>query len=197
MKKVLLIAALSTAAASAQAWEPEVYLGGGPSFWLYKHENIGANFAITTVDGVAGLKLFEYLAVEAKAGLGLNQARDEDTITMYDEATGVVLSEDVYNNEAELEAFVSFYLKPMISNEKATLYGLLGYTMVDMEHYRQAADGSSSETVFDDTADDLSYGVGASWIMGTHTELTAEWKKLINADDFDFRGWSVGFTYTF
>ena len=68
------------------------------------------------------------------------------------------------------------------------MYGLLGVTTIDLE----ASTGPS-----DDTHTDISYGIGVSFVMSPNVDLTAEWKKLINADEFDMRGGTIGFVYKF
>ncbi len=181
MKNLLLIA-LSTIAVSANAWEPEVYAGAGITAYQYQHDTTPTNNKINMLEATAGLNLIEYLGIEARIGAGLNTSTD----TLRD-ADGVAIS----TGEAEVNFSGSLYLKPQLTNERARLYGLLGYTTVDVTHTQNGV------TVLDDSEGGLAYGIGASWMLWPKAELTAEWKKLVNSDDFDVRGGSVGFIYKF
>ena len=169
MKKPLL-AALSTFAISAHAWEPTYYVGSSLASWQYKQTEpaVDHNFNVTSAEGLAGIKLSPYTSLEVRAGAGLNTAREAEF-------------------EVEMNYFGSLYFKPHLSNENASLYGLIGMTTVSIDGNSGAEDETSA----------VSYGVGVSFVMSPHCELTAEWKKLINADAFDMRGGSVGFIYKF
>lgn len=194
MKNLVLIA-LSTLAVSAHAWEPDIYIGANGAFMQYHNDHTPSNFTLNMVEGVAGLRLIEYVAVEARGGFGFNTARDTyyelvDTGTV-DTDGNAIFTENAIPGEVELGGYGSFYFKPMLENEKATLYGLLGYTIADVQH------ADSTAIWFDDAESDLSYGFGVSFKLWEKAELTAEWRKLINAEDFDIRGGSIGFLYTF
>ncbi len=178
MKKLLLLG-LSTFAISAHAWQPTYYVGSGLSAWQFKQSDIGHNFTISTVEGLIGVELTPYTSIEGRLGGGLNTARE-----------WITLPGDAEQTEVEVEAkyFGSLYFKPHLKNEKASLYGLLGVTTIDLE----ANTGPS-----DDTHTDMSYGIGVSFVMSPNVDLTAEWKKLINAEEFDMRGGTIGFVYKF
>lgn len=189
MKKLLLLG-LSTFAMSAHAWEPSYYVGGNFSPWQVKSHAISPSFSIQTLEGVGGVVLFKHLAIEARVGAGINEGRE--TRSWIDVEPDPVTGEDTlveyYENlSAEISYFASAYLRPFIANEKATLYGLLGMTTISMDN--NFGDDDS------DTA--ASFGFGVSFKMSPNVDITAEWKKLINADEFDVRGGTVGFTYTF
>lgn len=205
--KNLFAIALSTLALTAHAWEPEVYAGANLASWQYNHDNSRAGFTVNSLEGLGGMKLFKYLAVEGRAGVGLNTARatfinvvttniratDDNGVELENEfGEPLFLTRDVPTpGEVEMGFYGSFYFKPMLANDTASLYGLLGFTTVELEHV------DSRGTVFDDTEGDLSYGFGVSFLLWEKAELTAEWKKLVNASDFDLRGGSLGFIYKF
>jgi hypothetical protein len=172
MKKLLLLG-LSSLAVTAHAWEPTYYVGSGASFWQFAPHKLNENFTISTVEAQAGVDLTPYTALEARIGAGLNTAR-----------------ETVNGFEMEMEAtyFGSIYFKPQLRGEKASLYGLLGMTSVEMD---------VNDRFESDTYTDMSYGFGVSFVMNPHVDLTAEWKKLINAEEFDARGGTIGFNYRF
>lgn len=182
MKKLLLIA-LSTFAVSAHAWEPTYYAGSSLAAWQYKQNNptpVDSNFSLYSIEGVAGVTLTPYTSVEARAGFGLNTGR---------EATNSGLG----HSEVEMPYFGSLYFRPHLTNEKASLYGLLGMTTVSLETVTyEATTNSRSEEV-----SALSYGIGVSFVASPNIDVTAEWKKLINAEAFDIRGASLGFVYRF
>lgn len=168
MKKLLLLG-LSSLAFTAHAWEPTYYVGSGASSWQFREHANTRDYTVGSLEGQAGIELTPYTALEARLGVGLNTGRDE----------GV---------EMEAPYFASIYFKPQLRNEKASLYGLLGMTTVEVDVSSQADA---------DTFTDMSYGIGVSFVMHPHVDLTAEWKKLINADEFDARGGTIGFNYRF
>jgi outer membrane autotransporter protein len=168
MKKLLLLG-LSSLALTAHAWQPTLYVGGGASSWQFHPHQFGYNYTIGTLEGIAGVELSPYTSVEARLGAGLNSARE----------AGV---------EMEANYFGSLYFKPQLRNEKASLYGLLGVTSVDMD---------VSAGLGSDTYTDMSYGIGVSFVINPNVDFIAEWRKLINADEFDARGGTIGFNYRF
>lgn len=172
MKKLLLLG-LSSLAVTAHAWEPTYYVGSGASSWQFHPHEFGHNFTIGTIEAQAGVDLTPYTAVEGRIGAGLNTAR-----------------ETINSVEVEMEAtyYGSIYFKPQLRGEKASLYGLLGMTTVEMDVNTQLES---------DTYTDMAYGIGVSFVMSPHVDLTAEWKKLINAEEFDARGGTIGFNYRF
>jgi len=202
MKKLLLLG-LSTFAISAHAWEPSYYAGAGFSPWKVNMQSVPVDFSIQTIDAFAGIELFPHISLEARVGAGINEGRDtyyfwDDLI---DETTGMpVLDTDtgepvqvLYGAPltTELNYFASVYFRPFISNDRASLYGLLGVTTVDMD---TNFDGLTAEDYSDSAA---SFGVGVSFSMSRHIDVTAEWKKLINSDEYDIRGGTIGFAYKF
>lgn len=199
MKKLLLLG-LSTFAISAHAWEPSYYVGAGFSPWKIETHSLPLDFSVQTVEGFAGIVLFPHISLEARLGGGLNEGRD--TFYFYsdvDPVTGDPIT-DAEGNPAtalfeapvgvEITYFASAYFRPFISNDKATLYGLLGVTTLEL-------DTNLGGLTEDDTDTAASYGIGVSFTLSPNIQLNAEWKKLINADEFDIRGGTLGFTYQF
>lgn len=180
MKKLLLAALSTVAMSSAYAWEPTYYAGSNVAFWQYKQHDatINANLSVRSLEGLAGATLTPYTSVEARFGLGFNTAREAN-----DAGTGFA--------ELEMPYFGSLYFKPHLTNEKASLYGLVGVTMVATEASLPGGNPLETET----TA--ASYGIGVSFVINPRVDFTAEWRRLINADAYDMRGGSVGFVYKF
>lgn len=190
MKKLLLIA-LSTFAVSAHAWEPTFYLGGNVGSAQINPNRVYSNFSMQSLEGVAGVKLFKYVAVElrgavplgvdsewAKTGINFNDPDDDED----DEWV-------VSYMQAGLEYYGSFYLKPFVANEKASLYGLLGYTSVGLDFEPGLAD--------DDTDAGPSWGIGFTYKLSPKVDFVLEWKEIIAADNFNIAGGAAGFTYSF
>lgn len=175
MKKLLLIA-LSTFAVSAHAWEPTFYLGGNLSSSQFKADQAPSdNFTVLSFEGVAGVNLFDFLAVEGRAGAGIG----DDSVT-----------NGANTSTVAIDYLASFYVKPYLANDKATLYGLIGYTSVGVD----TNDPSLSS---EDTADGLGYGVGFTYHISPEMDFIMEWKTAVNADEFDISGGTVGLTYSF
>lgn len=194
MKKLLLLG-LSTFAISAHAWEPSYYAGAGVSPWKVNSQTSFLDYSIQTIDGFAGIVLFPHISLEVRAGAGLNEGREsfyyvEEEI---DPNTNEPVEALYYTTATtEIKYFASAYFRPFISNDRASLYGLLGVTTVQIESNAYAIDLPR-----DDSENAVSYGVGVSFAVNKNIDVTAEWKKLINADDFDIRGGTIGFAYKF
>jgi outer membrane autotransporter protein len=168
MKKLLLVA-LSTFACSAHAWEPKFYAGASLSTWGINLHTVNAELHLQTLEITGGAVLLPYISLEGRAGGGFTNARDYSA-----------------NEDVSLDYYTSAYFRPFLANETATLYGLLGGTTLQLNRK-----GASSSTT------DASYGVGVTFTTSPHTQFVAEWKKLVNAEDFDISGGTVGFTYQF
>lgn len=196
MKKLLLLG-LSTFAISAHAWEPSYYAGAGFSPWKINAQTSYLDYTVQTLDGFVGINLFPYISLEARAGAGINEGRD--TLYFYgladdddDPATPPVEALLAGTATAELTYYASAYFRPHITNEKASLYGLLGITTVEIDSNEYSVDMPKG-----DTENAASFGIGVSFSMTPNIDVIAEWKKLINADDFDVRGGTIGFAYKF
>lgn len=194
MKKLLLIA-LSTFAASANAWEPTFYLGGNYSATQFEPNWIYSNFTIKSLEGVAGVQLLDYLSVEGRIGAGLGE--DKEFAKLYTQE----IVDDEGNGTGEygwvradmtagVKYYGSFYLKPHLSNEKASFYALIGYTSIEM-------DLSVPAIVEDESEADVSYGIGATFRISEDVDFVMEWKKIINAGTYSIRGGAIGFNYRF
>ncbi|MBC6905867.1 porin family protein [Saccharophagus sp. K07] len=188
MKKLLLLG-LSTFAISAHAWEPSYYVGAGISPWKVQSHANSLDFSVQTLEGFGGIVLFPHISLEVRAGAGINEGRDTFYYVDIDPDTG---DDALFAQPFGLEItyFASAYFRPFISNEKATLYGLLGVTTLEF-------DTNLGGLTEDDTDTAASFGVGVSFTLSPNIQLNAEWKKLINADEFDIRGGTVGFSYHF
>lgn len=197
MKNLLLIAITTAAMSSAQALEfdPEFYAGSSYATWQFSQSNpnINSTLSIYSLEGIGGVKILPYISFEARVGAGLNS--DKENLTRLDiiedeEGNPVVVEVPDGSIEVAMEYFASIYFRPVIENEKASLYGLLGYTTATF-------DAEPADTNSEDTQSGLSYGVGASFVVNKRADVFIEWKKLINADAISMRGGSVGFTYKF
>ena len=175
--KKLLTTAIATAALScfsiaAQAWEPTFYAGGNLGTFQHKQNDYNHHFTVLSVEGVGGINLIPYLAVEARIGAGYNEDRQQD-------GSGYDLRENYYG---------SFYLKPQVRNEHGSVYLLFGATSAEI---------SSNWARLEDSDTGYSFGAGLSVTISEKIDVTAEWKKQISTDLFDIRGGTVGFIYKF
>ena len=194
MKKLLLLG-LSTFAISAHAWEPSYYAGAGFSPWKVNSQTTFLDYSVQTLEGFAGIVLFPHISLEVRAGAGINEGRE--SYYYIEQETDPDTNETVdalfhTTATAEVKYFASAYFRPFISNDRASLYGLLGVTTVQIE-----SNASAIDLPQDDSENAVSYGVGVSFAVNKNFDVTAEWKKLINADDFDIRGGTIGFAYKF
>ncbi len=187
MKKLLLIA-LASSAMSAHAWDPNFYAGSNFSTWQLTAAapDIDSNFNLWTLEAVGGFKLFPYVGLEGRAGFGINSDTGR-------RGAGVD-AEDMPIEGQPIEIggnyFGSLYFRPVIENERASLYGLLGYTTME-------ADITEDDITSAGSFDGLSLGMGVSFVMTPNVNFHAEWKQLVNSDDIRIRGASAGFTYKF
>jgi opacity protein-like surface antigen len=182
MKKLLLLG-LSTFAISAHAWEPSYYAGAGFSPWKVNSQAISLDYSVQTIDGFVGINLFPHISLEARVGGGINEGRDS-----YYYLDGGDIME--LRTGTEITYYASAYFRPYIANERASLYGLLGVTTIEL-------DTNSPGMTSEDTENAASFGIGVSFSMTPNIDVVAEWKKLINADEFDIRGGTIGFAYKF
>lgn len=225
MKKLLLIA-FSTFAVSANAWEPQFYLGSNMSSTQFTPTPYFSNFTVTSLDGLAGVILLPHVSVEGRFGIGLGDEQENAKLggSKQLDSLGVEIEDGdgnpIYDPirapmTLKTNYYASVYFRPFISNETATLYGLIGYSTFDYElslpngatfdREVELADGSTippgsfpAGTVASDGSEGgASFGVGVSFVVTKNVDMTAEWKKIVNADDFSVEGGSVGFTYKF
>lgn len=182
MKKLLLLG-LSTFAFSAHAWEPSYYAGAGFSPWKVNSQVTPLDYSVQTIDGFVGINLFPYISLEARVGGGINEGRDNfyylDGENIMEQRTGT-----------EISYYASAYFRPYLANERASLYGLLGVTTIELDTNSPGLPSEEAETA-------ASFGIGVTFTMTPNINVVAEWKKLINADDFDIRGGTIGFAYKF
>ena len=178
--KMLITAALATFALSSQALEfdPKLYVGGNYGSYQLSQSapSVDANFTTWGLDGFVGLELLPFLAFEARVGGGLNR----DLVTFADDVTV----------ELQTNLYTSVYVRPMLNNEKAGLYGLLGYTYAEF-------DGEPEELTAETNHDGVSFGIGVSFVVNPHMDVRLEWKNLLDAEVLGMRGGSVGLSYTF
>lgn len=179
MKNLLLIAITSVAMSSAHALDldPEFYAGANYSTFQLSQTspNVDASFSVYTLEGLAGVALTENIAIEARAGAGLNRDRVE--------VNG-------QTREVAAQYYGSLYFRPYLNNEKAGLYGLLGVSAISFDAEPKNVDG-------EDTQVGLALGGGVSFVTGPNSDFVIEWKQLLNSDAMTMRGVSAGFTYSF
>lgn len=171
--KSLLAASALVAASSASA--EGFYLGLGYQIGTYD-ENGVPEADISAIKFEAGTYFSEYIAVEAHLNLGM----DSDTVAV------PVTTNTSVDVDIELENSVSLFLKGDLEvSPDFNLYGLLGFSQVDVEASAQGFSESTTDTGF-------SYGAGAEVGFGNRVYVSAEYISYINADEYDYNGINLG-----
>ena len=238
MKKILLPTLLLLAAGS-EAAEKLMYAGAnwsGVNVESFEpRENIDRSHHVSALEGLFGYQFHEYMKVEGRLGVGIETQSEihyapievglpqEDT-PIEGQSTQVTTG-DAFDSEVGINYYASLYFRPEISNDQATLYGLIGVTHMNIAVTRY--DGGFAQTTisevqtngqsdvlsrtlattelvesFDDDLDDtgLSIGIGVGFYLNETTAVNVEWKNFIQGtDDDSFRsnGITVGFDIKF
>lgn len=114
-----------------------------------------------------GYKYNDYLGAEVRYGSGTDAAK------------GNLYSANVKTGEvtAELGSYKSIYYRPEMVNDEAKLYGLIGYTQLDVTVANNDATGkelSSANTSYSG----FSYGVGIGFVIADHFNINVEYKNI-------------------
>lgn len=139
----------------------------------------------------AGYKYNGLLGVEGRIGLGVNDDRDDSSDYFVTEQEDNASLSEIGR---EVDQYAAVYYRPELINQKARLYGLLGYAQLETVVTRW--EGNSSETT-DDSLSGSSYGLGVGWYVTDHLNFNAEYRQLANTDDNRFETLSLQFDYRF
>ena len=176
MKKhcLALIIASTTALASqavlADSTHGHRYVGASISMMELDNET-GSDPSINHIDGRVGGYVNDYVAVEARLGVGLTK----DTV------------DDV---DYSLRYAVGGYVRAGFPvHEQAFPYLIVGITRADFEADFTGGSVNEAET-------DTSYGVGID-VEVANMSLTAEYLNMVDKNDISFAGFSIGFTTQF
>ena len=213
MKKLLLIALSTSLAMGANAADDKkFYAGGGLSLWNVDTGVQGrTHINLTTLDGIVGYEVLPWLAVEGRAGAGVERDKTEAYFGYYniqpvdgsDDLSS--FQQDSLTLKSELNYYASFYLKPQIKNDIAVLYGLIGFTTYDSEfeiiqqtHEGQYLINDDDELVvtsfnpmgdptygsYSESEVSFSMGVGVGFFFHDRYTVNFEWKNLVQSKPF-------------
>lgn len=190
MKKHLLgvIAALSATTTGAAPFSDNdsffnndgFYAGAGISRYRYAEPGAGADFHLATLELNGGFWFHPLLSAEMRVGTGLGDQESAANDVLW---------------QVNLDSFASVYWRPEWVNESAKLYGLLGYTQVDIGAEGTTAAGAPRTQ--DLSEDGFSFGAGIGFFYDQNLTVNLEWKQLVDADSFEMSGFSAGLDYRF
>jgi len=165
--------ALAFCSLSAFGSESNMYVGAGFGVWDYEESEV-PEFSLNSAEGHIGYIVNDNLSIEGRVGLGVG----DDSVT-----------DDRVKLDLEVDNYLSVYLKPAYSSQNFGVYGLLGFTKAKLSadiSYMGISDSIS------DSDSSFSYGLGAGFSVADGTSISLEWKQLIDADDYELSGFSVG-----
>jgi opacity protein-like surface antigen len=170
--------ALSLAAvapAGAQEARPGPY--GGFNFSQISYDQSGASSAsLTGIGGVLGTVLSPHFAVEARAGIGLN----DDQINIG--PTTVMV---------DLNSYFSGYLKGILPlAPRFGVYGLAGFTIAKFT-------GNNGALYLTKWESDFSYGAGVEFGLTPTTSLGLELLRMFEGSGYNLDAVSVGLNFRF
>jgi opacity protein-like surface antigen len=111
-----------------------------------------------------GNKFSKYLAIEAR----YSGPVDDDTRSYLN------IDNDPFEVKSRIEQMYGIYLRPMFPIGAFSVYGLAGFTHVDV---KEEIKNIGSDT-FDE--EDFSYGGGVEWYLFPHMSLNVEWARLLD-----------------
>jgi len=146
------------------------YMGASVGFMEIENQS-NDEASINHIEGRAGGYINDFLAVEARLGVGLTN----DTVN---------------GTEFALRYSLGAYIRAGFPvHEQAFPYVILGFSRADFE-------AKSAGNTVNDAETDSSYGVGID-VEISNLSLTAEYLNMIDKNDTSFSGFSVGFTTQF
>jgi len=129
----------------------------------------GSSVDLDAVSARFGSYLNENVALEARLGFSAS----DDTVA------GVTY---------ELDNFVGVYARGIMPYETVELYGIVGFTRVDLAIPGNPADGDDSG---------FSYGAGLDFKVGERLAIGLEYMMLIDSSDYELTTTNIGFKYYF
>jgi hypothetical protein len=131
------------------------------------------------IEFTGGYKYNGWVGGELRVGLGFSgesfASEGDDTISEIN---------------VEIDHFESLYYRIEAANATAKLYGLIGYSNIQMSSTLGDISESASES-------GASYGAGVSFAIYENANLNFEYRQLINTGDSEFTVINLGFDYRF
>ncbi len=152
------------------------YAGFGYSYMDMNDDTLDTDITGNAVTFLAGYKFHQYLAIEGRYSLSVDDLDVE----------GIDSSWDMSN--------IALYLKPQYSFDQVTVYGLLGYGEVTLD----------TGTTYSE--DGFQWGLGASFAATENIEIFVDYTRLYDDSGFDtftanndivFDSVNVGVNYKF
>ena len=168
MKGLAPIACLCQLSHAVYAYEPEpvVYVGASFSQIDYSEDNADLDFGV--VSGKFGAIINEYLALELRYGVGI----EDDSL---------------YGVDVKVSSLMGGYLRVgMPVADKVYPYLVLGRSKGELE---ARVSGVSVE----EDSSDFSYGLGANFAFpSSDVQLSVEYMRLFDKDSYEVDGVSIG-----
>ena len=163
--------------APAQAQEARLGHYGGILFSQISYDQSGASSAsLTNFGGVLGTVLSPHFAVEARAGLGLN----DDQINVGGTTATV-----------DLSSYFSGFVKGILPlAPRFGIYGLAGFTIGKFA-------GDTGAVFLNKWASDFSYGAGVEVGLAPTMSLGVEWLRMFEGSGYNLDAVSVGLNFRF
>lgn len=166
------------------------YVGAGMTLIKDKEGSATKTDEARSGEIFAGYKYNGLLAAELRVGSGASTGDYKS----YEDGmvTGTKIERDVGD-------YVSIYYRPEVVNKEARLYGLLGYTAMDITFDEFLIDGNGTTLVGsrEVEASGLSYGVGIGYMMGANITANLEWKNISDEIDSSINATSITLDYRF
>ena len=186
MKKLLLTACISAAAATANAATDSYnYVSGGLSLLDYSESGF-EDYSPKNLDLGFGRRFNEYFAGEIRFNVGLLD--DEQNITIYDPYSGYYYDESL---SLKVDYVTSIMLKPTAPvNDKFNLYAILGYSKAK---FTAELLGFSDSMTYSDTT----LGLGFNYSIDDGTDLKFEYINYGEDGAAELSGITLGFQKNF
>jgi hypothetical protein len=166
------------------------YAGGGFTLIKDAKNSVPETDEASAGEVFGGYKYNGLLAAELRVGFGTSTG----DYKAYDD--GVFQGTKI---ERDVGEYVSIYYKPEVINKEAKLYGLLGYTTMDITYDTYSFPGGVETLAasVEKKASGLSYGVGIGYVMNQHINVNLEWKNISEEIDNAINATSLTIDYRF
>lgn len=172
MRGIIIGAALALCSLSVQASEKQNYIGAAYVSGTFKVPEV-EDFAVTGAHVQLGRELAPFFALEGRLGTGVSNVSD---------VSGVAVS-------TRVEYWASVFGRLYADLDRVRPYALLGYTTGRAT--AQASSGSVTVSV-DDTAQDVSWGLGLELYGDESTAVMVEWVRYMDTDLYTVDAWAFG-----
>ena len=138
-----------------------------------------------------GYKYNGLLGVEARLGAGVKDDRDNDSDYFLSEQDNDPALSEI---KRSVNHYAAVYYRPELTNQKARLYGLIGYAELDTEVTRWLGNTSVQA---DESLSGTSFGVGIGWFVNDALNFNLEYRQLVDTGDYRFETYTIQWDYRF